>query len=135
MVPTSNGETVAAIAVDHEPITPSDMTASHDVQKCKKFVERTCKCNLAEPDGSPCSNQFPVEHYVQTRAQANFLTRDELNLVILGYIQSAALLTTTIIDDRHANPAARNRVTMKYKHRGVSICRKTFLFLHGVGKD
>ena len=24
---------------------------------------------------------------------------------------------------------------MKYKHRGVSICRKTFLFLHDVGKD
>ena len=106
-MPTSNGETVAAVAVDHEPITSSDMTASHYVQKCKKFVERTCKCNLAKPDGSPCSNQFPVEHYVQTRVQANFLTRDELDLVILGYIQSAALLTT-IIDGRHTNPAARN---------------------------
>ena len=135
VMPSSNEQTVAEVAIDCESLTPSDITVSHDVQKCKKFVEHTCKCNLVEPDGSPCSSQFPVEHYIETRAQASFLTHDELDLVLLGYIESAALLTTTIIDGRHINPATRNRVTMKYKHRGLTICRKTFLFLHGVGKD
>ena len=90
---------------------------------------------MVEPEGTPCSSQFPVEHYIEARAQASFLTHDKLDLVLLGYIESAALLTSTIIDGRHANTAERNRVTTKYKHHGLNVCKKTFLFLHAVSKD
>ena len=135
VTPPHNEETPSLVAIDREPSIPSNITESRDVAKCRKYVERTCKCDLVEPDGSPCSTLFPIEHYIQTRAQANFLTHDELDLVLLGQIESAVLLTPTVIDGRHSNTTERSRVTMKYKHHGMTICRKTFLFLHAVGKD
>ena len=38
-------------------------------------------------------------------------------------------------DSHHHNTAKRRHVTMGYKHHGVDVCRNTFLFLHGIGKD
>ena len=49
---------------------------------CTHTILRTCKY---------------LDHYIETRTQASFLTHDELDLVLLGYIESAALLTTMII--------------------------------------
>ena len=70
--PPHNEETPSLVAIDREPSIPSNITESRDIAKCRKYVERTYKCDLVEPDGSPCSTLFPIEHYIQTRAQANF---------------------------------------------------------------
>jgi len=127
--------TPALTVIGRELSTPRNITESRDVAKCRKFVKHTCKCALLEPDGSPCSILFSVEHYIESHAQGEFLTHDELDVVLMGYIESAALPTPTVTDGRHINPAKRSRVTMKYKHHGVTICRKNLLFLHGVSKD
>ena len=38
-------------------------------------------------------------------------------------------------DSYHVNPAKRRHLTMAYKHHGKEVYRKTFLFLHDIGKD
>jgi len=62
------------------------------------------------------------------------LSKDELDLMLMGFI-SSAMFNSDVKDGRHQNPAKRKHLTMAYKHYGVEVCRKTFLFLHGIGKD
>lgn len=93
----------------------------------------TCGCD--KDQGNPCSKQFPLEHYIERRAQCSFLSKDELNLVLMGFVSSAMLDSEVVKNGRHQNPAKRRRLTMGYKHHGLDVCRKTFLFLHGIGKD
>ena len=53
----------------------------------------------------------------------------------MGFVFLTMLDTEAVKNGRHLNPAKRRCVTMGYKHHGVNVCRKTFLFLHGIGKD
>lgn len=120
--------------MDHAgPQQPEEMPSTPDVTVCEQFYQRTCGCDKIK--GNPCSKQIPLEHFIEHRAQCSFLTKDELDLVLMGFISSAVLGTDTVKDGRHTNPAKRRRLTMAYKHHGMEVCRKTFLFLHGIGKD
>jgi len=65
-------------------------TEQDDFEVCADFVQRTCGCSKA--DGKPCSSLFSVEHFIDHRAQASLLTRQELDLVLLGSIM------TTVFD-------------------------------------
>ena len=52
VTPPHNEETPSLVAIDREPYIPNNITESRDVAKCRKYVERTCKCDLVELDGS-----------------------------------------------------------------------------------
>lgn len=110
-----------------------ELTSSPDVTECEQFCMHTCGCD--KDQGNPCSKQFPLEHYIERRAQCSFLSKDELDLVLMGFVSSAMLDSEVVKNGRHQNPAKRRRLTMGYKHHGLDVCRKTFLFLHGIGKD
>ena len=103
---------------------------SPDVPVCKKFTEDTCGCTKA--DGKPCSTLFSLEHYIELRAQASFLTHDELDLVLMGSIMST-IMTNDVAWCRH-KPTKRSRIRQHYMHNGHTVCKTTFMFLHGVGK-
>ena len=103
---------------------------SPDVPVCEKFTEDTCGCTKA--DGKPCSTLFSLEHYIELRAQASFLTHDELDLVLMGSIMST-IMTDDIAWRRH-KPAKRSRIRQHYMHNGHTVCKTTFMFMHGVGK-
>ena len=122
------------------PVTPVAMShpqeeapSTPDVRACEKFYSDTCGCDKNK--GNPCSKLFPLEHFIEMRAQCSFLTKDELDLMLMGFTSSAMLGTDTIKDGRHQHPSKRGQVTMSFKHHGLEVCRKTFLFLHGIGKD
>ena len=112
---------------------PDAPTESPDVCKCQEFVEKTCGCHLA--NGSPCSSLFPLEHYIQLRAQSSFLTRDELDLTLIGAIMSTVIQDDYVRDGRHKNPKRRKQTRTSYMHHGNEICKKTFTFLHDIGKE
>lgn len=103
---------------------------SPDVPVCKKFTEDTCGCTKA--DGNPCSTLFSLEHYIELRAQASFLTHDELDLVLMGSIMST-IMTDDVAWCRH-KPTKRSRIRQHYMHNGHTVCKITFMFLYGVGK-
>ena len=104
---------------------------SAELSKCQEFLRTTCGCKKA--NGKPCSSLFSEEHYRDLRAQASFLTHEQLDLVILG-----SLMATVNTDkfrpsySRH-KPAKRQKMTTTYMHQGHHLCKTTYDFLHGVG--
>ena len=46
------------------------------------FVDAGCKCKLA--NGNPCSQLFSASMYRSLRDECHALTRDELDLVVMG---------------------------------------------------
>ena len=70
-----------------------------EIDECSAFTQRTCGCKHA--DGKPCSTLFPLEHYIDMRAQVSLLSHHELDLLLLGSIM------TTI--ENHDETTARGR--------------------------
>ena len=103
---------------------PWEMEQATELSKCSKFVADSCGCKRAI--GKPCSTLFTEEYYVTFRAQASFLTREQLDLVLLGSVMST-VSDGEVIAGRH-KPAKHQRIALTY------MCRSTFNFLYGVGK-
>lgn len=110
-----------------------DQILAHEMDECADFVQRTCGCKHA--NGKPCSTLFPLEHYIEMRAQVSLLTHQELDLLLLG-----SIMTTienheeTSVRGRH-KPIKRQRITSHYMHQGYHVCTKTYSFLYGIGEN
>ena len=100
-----------------------ELEQSTELSKCNKFVEDTCGCRWAH--GKPCSSVFTVEYYVTFRAQASFLTHDQLDLVLLGSVMST-VSDGDVVAGRH-KPAKRQRTALTYMHKGHHLCRIFFM--------
>ena len=61
---------------------PWYLQQSAELLKCRDFVSTTCGC--FKTNGKPYSSLFSEEYYVELRAQAAFLSLEQLDLVILG---------------------------------------------------
>ena len=59
---------------------PWYLQQSAELSKCREFVRTTCGCSKA--NGKPCSTLFSEEHYIELRAQAAFLSHEQLDLVL-----------------------------------------------------
>ena len=70
-----------------------------------------------------CIQQFSREHAMPSRANAAQLTRNELDMVLLGQ-----LMAFTPCSEQHQE---RNRAV--FYHEGNKICKNTFWFLHNIG--
>ena len=106
-LPSCTSGPVAAETNDVDP--PSEIES--DVAVCAVFVQKTCGCTKA--NGKPCSTLFPVEHYIDHHAQASLLTREQLDLVLLGSIMITVLDRDSIVDGRH-KPAKEEKYHMSY---------------------
>ena len=104
-----------------------------EIDECTAFIQRTCGCKHA--DGKPCSTLFPLEHYINMRAQVSLLSHHELDLLLLG-----SIMTTienhdeTSVRGRH-KPLKRKRITSHYMHEGYHVCTKTYAFLYGIEEN
>ena len=107
---------VAQSAADHLEQRPTDVDEEAAITD---FVTRGCGCRMG--NRGHCSTLFTREHYQLMRADAAALTWSELNTVVMGEVMA---LTTM---------GSQNQTTI-FQHRGQRVCRKTFLFLHGLGK-
>lgn len=114
------------------PTAPTVESVEEDL--CKQFKQHTCGCKKL-PGQRPCSDLFSVEHYFELRAQSSFLTRDELDLALMGSIMSTVIRDEWVRDGRHKPVKRRKLTTMMYMHEAHEICKKTFCFLYGIGKD
>ena len=108
-----------------------NLQQSAELSKCKEFVQCTCGCTRA--DGKPCSTLFSEDHYADLRAQAAFLTHEQLNLVILGSIMATLNHEEECRSWSRHKPAKRQKTMMTYMHHGYNLCKATYNFLHGVG--
>ena len=132
------------IPVDTAPADPqqSDVVVSQtsssdllyhptELQLCKEFIESTCGCKKFK--GKPCSSLFPLDHYIDLRAQSSLLTHDELDLALLGCISCTIITDEYIRDGRH-KPAKRRWTSLSFIHHSHEVCKNTFCFMYGVGR-
>ena len=101
-------------------------------QKCQEFVERTCGCRLN--NGSPCSSLIPLEQYVCHRSEAAGLTCDQLDIVLMGAVMSVLNTNSETFDKSHKTKS-QEQIYSHYLFGSQRVCRRTYQFLLGVGKD
>lgn len=74
------------------------------------------------------------EHYEEIRDQCASLTKDEVDLVLLGQIMASIHLGNVVGPSSKHSPSPRERSRVDFYHHGRKLCQSTFLMLHGVGK-
>lgn len=112
-------------------VDPQPNIQNSDEDVCAEFVRRTCGCKKA--NGKACSSLFSVEHYIMLRAQCALLSRNELDMVILGSIMSTTLDDDHCVKDGRHKSAKRSKASSNFMHHGYNVCKVTYAFLYGVG--
>ena len=75
-----------------------------------------------------------LDTYVCHHAEAAGLTRDQFDLVLIGAVMSVLNTNERTLDKNHKSKG-RQRLYSSYLFGGQRVCRSTFQFLVGVGKD
>ena len=104
---------------------------SSERSRVEAFIRRTCGCTLGDEE-KPCSSTFQVENIIDCRNNCAELESSELDLVILGIVQSAINCDEVSSSGRKERKRQRSRVTLTF--HGHRICLKTFLFMHRLHK-
>lgn len=89
----------------------------------KTFQESDCGCSHGK-NRKPCSKSLRFQDVTEHRMQCVELTSAELDLVIMGAIQSQT-----------KSDFGKKRPQTNYFFKGQQVCRTTFQFLYGVGKE
>ena len=103
-------------------------------ERVRKFCTEGCGCALV--NSSPCSTQFTIEHFREMRGNAAELSWSELNMSVMSQIMAFTSCNSTPLNSskhRHKQKT-RERNSTSFHHHGLWVCRKTFLFLHNIGK-
>jgi hypothetical protein len=111
-----------------------------EVQTIEQFLNDTCGCSKKPGSGKqglPCSNYFNEAQLAEVRMSMAELSKDELDLVILGQI-NAHHFSGQRAGHRTANEISQGVGRVKdyttFFYKSFSVCLKTFLFVHNVGK-
>ena len=103
---------------------PWYLQQSAELLKCCDFARTTCGCFKANGN---------EEHYVELRAQAAFLSHEQLDLVIMGSVMATINSDESCRPWHRHKPPKRQKTMMTYIHHGHNLCKKTYSFLHDVG--
>lgn len=107
-----------------------------EVEAIKQFKEASCQCT--KKDGSPCSDYFSEDDLSKLRMGMAELETDQLDLVILSQLNahhySGELLGHRTEEELRQRTAKRVKDYTSFFYQNKSICMKTFLFIHYIGK-
>lgn len=117
---------------ESEMFTDTSESDLSEEAKVRTFYENTCNCTLAEGD-RPCSTTLSLDDYSDSRNNCLELSSLELDLVILGAIQSSLNCSSFSVSGRSESQRKRSRITFYYHAK--RICKKSFLFLHCINKN
>ena len=104
---------------------------SFERSRVDAFIRKTCGCTLGDEE-KPCSSTFQLDDIIDCRNNCAELESSELNLVILGIIQSAINCDSFSSLGRKETKRQWSRITLSF--HGHRICLKTFLFMHRLHK-
>ena len=93
-----------------------------------QFAMEGCGCN------NKCSAQFSMVYIRDMRAQCYDLSHGELDLVILGQLVASTNVSDKVVAESGHLEKERQRQYTTFHHAGKIVCKKTFRFLHTVGK-
>ena len=100
-------------------IIENDDSSDAEEGRIDHFRSDGCKCQLS--GGEPCHTLFTATQIRAARDECHQLTHDQLDMVVMGQLQSKA------------NNTVRQHSTTLFHFGGHRICRIFFLFLHAMG--
>ena len=100
-------------------------------QVVEEFMVKGCSCR--KWGGKPCSGQFSAEYVKKMRLSCMELTREQLDMFLMGQLTAFTNNSTTVVVESRHRPDERQRGYANFFHQGKSICATTFKFLHGIG--
>ena len=109
--------------------THSNDTRNEDMADeviCQKFLLEGCGCS------DKCYKKFSESYLLQRRYELAELSREELDLVVMGQLMAYIHFQSTTIGNRAQR--VRSRMYSTFYHGGERICKGTFLFLHNMGE-
>ena len=82
-----------------------------------------------------CATQFSLKHFLSTRANAQQMSRNDLDMAIMGQVMAFTFCNDVPQNStRHRHQLKqRERNKSLFFHNGLRVCKKTFLFLHDIG--
>ena len=83
--------------------------------------------------GKPCCFLFGRDYYLNLRAECAGLTKDQLDLLILGQIMAQILCEEAVGPRSGKSLTPRQQSKVAYSHLRLKVCKQTFLHLHGIG--
>ena len=120
----SSGEVeLGAIVVDVD----IDEAWDDEERKIARYVACGCSCKHG-PHNTPCHKLFAATEYRAMRDECRELSRDELDLVVMGELRGM-----TMRDGLTQRDSNRLRTVTQYQFGGHRICYRTFCFLHNIG--
>ena len=90
----------------------------------RKYFDQACHCTVGDAKGG-CVKQFVFDEFEDTMLSLRELTKEQLDLVILGQLQA---ITPSFLPSKRKNPPSL------YMYRGYRVCRQTFCFIHWVSE-
>lgn len=116
-----------------EPPSPPVQSSS---SSSKTTSDRTLRCNCHLNKGQPCCTNFSDAEIESTRLQFLNLSqeKDEFDIAILSKLECGIHMEETTRKSKKGN-VKRSKVRLDYFHKGHSICRTFFLYIHCMGKD
>ena len=109
-------------------LVEGDDVWDNEDRKVAQFVACGCSCNLG-PKGTPCHKLFLAAQYQESRDECRELTREELDLVVMGELRAL-----TLQSEKTERARDRVRTFSKFQYGGHRICLKTFCFVHVISR-
>ena len=88
----------------------------------RNYFYQGCHCTGGIQKGV---KQFAFDEFGDTLLNLRELTKEQLDLVILGQLQA---ITPSSLFNKRKNPPSL------YMYRGLPVCKQTFCFIHWVGE-
>ena len=108
--------------------SPSRNRRPSSDEQLDKFLSRGCRC------AGNCYQQFSREHYCINRNETSGLSKDEMDMLLIGQIMAFANVDKVVGPSHKHSPHTREATRVNtFFHFGKKICRDTFLALHGIG--
>ena len=117
----------SAVSVEHS------FEDKEEDDKIVKFMTEACGCTLG-PNKSPCSGQFSQLTITLTRSNCLQLARKDLDLVVMAQLNALRTNAASKPSSYRGDMATFRPFTSFYLH-GLQICRKTFCFVHVIGRE
>lgn len=122
------------VRCERRPRKPSPPRNKHPTpdEKLEAFLLKGCGCKWN--DGGECFKLFDRDHYIRRRDECNSLTRECLDMVVLGQIMAFVSLDDVVGPSHKHAPTPRQTTRASFFHAGKRICTSTFVVLHSLGK-
>lgn len=98
----------------------------------RSFEKNGCGCKKIH--GKPCSQVIDLAQAVDYRRQCQEMTRDELDLTVKVQLSAHRKNLSTAALDEKRKTKERERPSQTFYSFGTQVCKRTFLFLHYIGK-